>query len=323
MLRALRLALFCAPSGVAGLLVMETDADIDVERDAQQTMGPSPDVALPQLWSRKAREPCIARDYSERGFAIPTNSLSTQMNPGGRLFLVGDEATGHLCEMGKPGLCCSNARPCEGSMGLHGVASLWEESVDRAGWQQLKRHAIRSSSNTALPDAAAYILRPVPLSAPGQVREVADRITSFLHDFQANENDVLVLGLLSSVAYQSLSAFDNFTQVLVTDVVNSFPGRAVLLSGSPTHPTQGGTNACAPVPPPGELRVPPNAFQNALFIFNVWRELTNHRARMVDVHDFLNAISPCHRDAQCVEWNDPTVSMVAQLVLNSLEKIHS
>lgn len=300
-----------------------------VQKEAQ-----SPGATLQRLQSAKASQACSVEDGSQGGFAPPVNGLSKQLRSAssperlGRLFIIGDDVAGDICERGRPGLCCSAARPCEGASVLKDLSgrATWEVVHERGsrGWTSLREFGVRSRSESAVTGTSAYVLDAALPTNASQVMEPIALIQGFLHEAHANSHDVMIVGLLGRQSTRSLSVYDAFTIGLIKHVVNKFTGRTVLLSASPTHPAAGSSAAysrCLPNELPGDKDPPINSFQNAIFVYNVWAELANPRARLVDTHDMLLSLGQCHRDAECRAWSDAVVTLTAQLALNALEKI--
>jgi len=311
---------------------------ISVQREAE-TQGAtaqhlqSPGAVLQRLQGAKASQACAVEDSTTQGgFASPVNGLSKQLRSAsghlGRLFIIGDDVAGDMCERGKPGLCCSLARPCEGASSLKDQSgkATWEVVHERGsrGWTSLREFGVRSRSDSAVMGTSAYVLdASLPTNAT-QVMEPIALIQSFLHEVNANSNDVMIVGLIGRQSTHSLSVHDAYTLGLIKHVVNRFTGRTLLMSASPTHPAtllDAAHARCLPNELPGDKDPPINSFQNAIFVYNVWAELSNPRARLVDTHHMLLSLGQCHRDADCRTWGDVVVTLTAQLALNALEKI--
>merc|ERR1719414_99214 len=283
---------------------------------------------LNAMQARTAQETCLTEAIVD-GFSSPANALSSQMQAGGKLFIVGDSMLMQVCMLGVPGLCCSNSRPCGGPAPYSNATSPWQVQLEEMspyrgqGWKYLVQLNARSRSNTAI--NTAYIIAPEVHDEMETVNRSVQLVAGFMHEKGVSEKDVLVLGMIGNHYLHGLEPFDKFTSGLLRSVVNPFPGRVVILGPSPQHFSAPGHSGqrCGPNPNPDEIDNPMNSFRSSIFLYNVWELLTNPRARLVDFDPILEPLWACHRDAtDCTHWQDPIISIQAQLILNALEKIN-
>lgn len=277
---------------------------------------------------------CLPELNGLEEFASPTNALPGQLDPGGKVFLVGDSVIGQICQLGVPGLCCSSQRPCSGAQPFpDSRTSPHERQLDLypeyegRGWQHLFEFRLRDGDNQAS-GHTAYFVAPEVHDDPDTVGHSVSLVTHFLASKGTSAKDVLVLGMIGTHYNHGLEVFEKFVTHLVQEVANPFPGRVVMLGYGPQHfagagyYTRGGAKACAPNPPPGDVAVPRNSFRSAIFLRSVWAHLAHSRSRLVDFNQMLSPLWNCHRSAgDCTHWKDPVISLQGQLILNALQKI--
>lgn len=280
--------------------------------------------------------PALTQELKREGFGAPAVWVDSFMGPDSRLFLIGDSVIGQMCELGQPGLCCSPARPCQGAPPFQG--NEWVLTMDKMpeysdrGWQHLRRFKVRTAGGGAFNDA--YQVAPEVGKYTKTQKDVDERIVGavslimkFLAQLTPNENDVMVLGMLGNHFNSRLDAFDTYMARLMTDVVNPFPGRVVVMGYSPQHfrgtgSYNGQKSACFPLAPPGDVSAPVNSFRNSLLMYNVWKNLDHPRSRVVDVYELLLPLWSCHRAmGDCTHWEDHVIALQAQLVVNALQKL--
>lgn len=287
-------------------------------------------------WSKRqsGTDSCLPELGGLEEFASPNNGLPRQLDPGGKVFLVGDSVIGQICQLGAPGLCCSSQRPCSGAPPFpDSKTSPHERQLDLypeyegKGWQHLFEFQLRDKDHRAS-GHTAYVVAPEVHDDPDTVGHSVKLVTDFLASKGASAEDVLVLGMVGTHFNHGLEVFEKFVVHLVQEVANPFPGRVVLLGYGPQHfagagyYTRGGAKACSPNPLPGDVAVPRNSFRSAIFLRGVWAHLTHARSRLVDFNDLLSPLWSCHRTAgDCTHWADPVVSFQAQLILDALEKV--
>lgn len=283
---------------------------------------------LKELSQQKADDNTCLSGIGEEGklqFGRPRKGLESYMSEEGRLFLVGDSVIGQLCALGNPGLCCSNTRPCVGSGPYNGGA--WEVVLHEkdAGWQHHSKYRARSADNRGM--AEAFLLAPQVHNDVDKIADSVRLLQGFFNQTQPTSKDVLILGMIGNHFNKFLSAFEKYVGLLMKGVVNTFPGRVVLLGYSPQHFAgtghwEGEASACTPPPEPGEIATPMNSIRKSIYLYEVWKYMKHPQARIVDLYQMLIPLWSCHRNfGDCTHWKDSVISLQAQLVLDALERI--
>jgi hypothetical protein len=300
---------------------------------------------LRQRFEEETREERCLASLSEQalrhGFEVdPQIWVDRQMRPGSRLFAIGDSVIGQLHALGRPGLSCSGARPCEGSPPFQaGANASWEVELDKTderykgkGWQHLKRYMVRSSRGAASQVEGWEVSPAVQSGASGAaIEESVALLRDFLRlEARPSADDVMLIGLLGNHFNSDLAAFGRYAELLMRDVVTPFPGRVVVLGSSPQHfrsqtgafDTSQRQTGCGPNPSPSDANGGNNKYRSYIWGYNVWQHMRNRRARFVDMYDLLHPLWRCHRNEQdCTHWTDAVISIQVQLVLEALQKI--
>lgn len=265
-----------------------------------------------------------------------------QMKPGSRLFAVGDSVVGELLSLGRPGFSCSEVRQCRGTPPFAVGGNLsWQLELDKAdsryigkGWQHLRRYMLRSA-NDEISQVEGWQVSPgVERITSGPSKAVA-LLQQFLRDdVKATANDVMVIGMLGShFNNHEMTIFERYAELLLKDVVTSFPGRVVVLGTSPQH-FHSATGAydtskthlgCRPIPSPSAAGGGNNKYRNSIWGYKVWQYQWSwhRRVRFVDMYEMLHPLWQCHRvhhnRTDCTHWADPVISLQIQLILEALQ----
>jgi len=271
----------------------------------------------------------------------PPKWVDKQMKPGSRLFAIGDSVMTQTLALGRPGLSCTFARPCQGSapFTLEGKPS-WQDDLDvtdsryaNKGWHHLTHYMLRSSEGV-ISDVEGWVVAPGTHDNISTIPDSMLLLREWLEqDAKPTKDDVMLIGLLGNHFNGDLTAWDTYAELLMKDVVTPFAGRVVMLGTSPQHFKIGhrGYDAvleqtnCAPNPSPSDIGGTSQEVvkrRSDIWGYNIWQHMKNRRARFVDTQEILRPLWRCHRSlSDCTHWQDPVVSMQIRLFLEALQKI--
>jgi len=288
-----------------------------------------------------------AEDYCQQlakhKFQPPTKQLGDFItSSSGKVFLIGDSLIRQTCILGSPGLCCNwvheygkcprvNASAPESSSAAYQVRINAEDyESNESDWRNLYETVGRGT----LHNPRVIQLEPEWDS----VKDPSLPISSFFVSNPPGPNDILIAGLMGNhFKYNKIKEknminekWDKFSRNLITNVVNPFPGRVVLMNYSPQHfagndgsySSATGEKVCGPnkhftasEPPPVELR-------NSIWDYNVNKWLEHSQTAVIDAFHTLYPLWMCHRTINdCTHWNDSVYSLLAGLVSEGLASI--
>jgi len=274
-------------------------------------------------------------------FKTPSKQLGDYTTPAdSKVYLLGDSVLGQLCILGRPGLCCNSRVLCDNITLKDGRDPTnlgdYEEKLNAtdygsrdADWQHLSRFIARGQTHHP----------PVIQLAPQASHDDggAALVEAFLQD-HATESDILIAGLLGNHFQPGrFDVWETLCYHLIADTVNNFPGRVILLGGSPQHfrgdgnyHKDGVNIACGPFIPAMDSSIGAVQARQSLWDYSIYKYLDHEQTRVLDVSQVLSRFWMCHRyptgiegkqTADCTHWNDGVYSVITGMVLQALESL--
>jgi hypothetical protein len=151
-----------------------------------------------------------------------------------------------------------------------------------------------------------------------------------LHSMSASEDDILIAGLFGNHFNEAAFAlWETFCSHFISNVVNTFPGRVILLGANQQHFHGTGVynkdddpKRCGPFLPSMQDTIGAMESRQLAWDSSIVKYLDHSRVRVVDVSQILARFWMCHRKPEdCTHWNDAVYSVLAGLVLQALESL--
>ena len=151
--------------------------------------------------------------------------------------------------------------------------------------------------------------------------------------------DILIIGLVGnhftrgSLNNPSFQAFEIYSENLMKVAVNGFKGKVVIMGHSPQHFGYSGTynprkaaKTCSPT-----SLIPAKIAHAGVVRKAIWEHAVFKYTAVpyvfLNMYDLLNPLWSCHRQPDlsvgkldCTHWSDPVITLMADLVLNALQK---